>query len=636
MNPKSKRLFARPKTEYGNYGPGTYVPLTVRPTWNQVHLHRLLFHKRYSDYHLLKQVFDFQKQQTKAEWGKFLSEHQTYKSWMTASAFVELKNRLFNKIRQKAAKVNLALFTTFLFYFPVYAGDVSLSGRVVNSQGVGLFSKHVTLYLNNNGAVLQGSTDKEGRYVIAFTPTDIQQEGFLPVGYAVSNNYPNPFNPTTIINVTVPQATYIRIKLYNLLGQDIGATKEKYLSAGTHMVDVKLEEMNEGGGFAEGIYFARIIFDEKYSSVKKLLFIRNSQHAGAFSEVSSNSSGNSFGKTSIEDIIDSIYVNGRSILPTSKTLGVTISGNTNLGNIMVDFAFNVDGKVISTIRYNQPNNHLPNLTVIIDRYSTITDSLGNYSLQIPVGDKNRKMDIIDPSIWTRKKHLYICGDTSNVVEDVLTIEEFPDTVMNFMNYISNRNGTGIYQNLKRFTNKPVFYIVADTAVAWDKEFYYIWSNFIRGKLNDVMKGRKYPEGFLKNVVIQTGTSPLPECTENDYGIDTSSTYGNAVLVTRPCAEGPPPRIISCKTIVGMWPTPMDFDYMKKDLGHELASGLVYMPNRSNDLQSWYNLGNPNYPDKTNPTKTDSLILRYVFSRDTGVDYPDLDYSRSPKNPLGDS
>jgi hypothetical protein len=64
-------------------------------------------------------------------------------------------------------------------------------------------------------------------------------------------------------------------------------------------------------------------------------------------------------------------------------------------------------------------------------------------------------------------------------------------------------------------------------------------------------------------------------------------YGNAAALTNRYGNlvANPPSLDYCETWVGMWPSPMLFSYMKKYLGHELASGLVYMPTRSNDLQS---------------------------------------------------
>src|SRR3989339_812769 len=438
--------------------------------------------------------------------------------------------KLLEKIVDKVSRAGIYLFAALQLALPMksFAEDVSLSGRVVNSQGVGQANKNVVLFLNNNDKKLSGVTGVDGVYVIPFTPSGIRHEYFLPEGYSVSNNYPNPFNPSTNVNITLPERSRVEMKVYDMLAQELGVIVDEELSAGVHYFRLDLEHLINGRDIAEGVYFVRTVIDEQYVKVNKLLFLRNSQHAGSFSEVSSNgSSSNSFGKTSIEDIVDSLQVSGRSILPRSKTLGTVISGNTDLGDVVVDSAFNVDGRLISTIRYDQPNNHLPNLTVIIDGYSALTDSLGMFSVQVPVDSVvpppfsglspwHRKMDIVDPSIWTRKKHLYVRGDASNVIEDVLTREDFPDSVMNFMNELSWRDKGGLYDVIMRFVDKPIFYIVADTTQDFGKNFYNLLSTFVRGTLNDLTKSKKYPLGFLENVVIETGVNPPADDTPSYY------------------------------------------------------------------------------------------------------------------------
>ncbi|MBK7107327.1 MAG: hypothetical protein IPH62_18795 [Ignavibacteriae bacterium] len=272
------------------------------------------------------------------------------------------------------------------------------------------------------------------------------------------------------------------------------------------------------------------------------------------------------------------------------------------------------------------DNFVPNVNVLIDGYKTVADDLGKFSLQIPVGDSLRKLDIFGDDIWTRKKHLYVRSDTSNVVEDVLTLEEFPDSVMTFMNYTSARDAT-VGEYSMRFINPPTFYIVADTLNnSWNKEFASTLKTFIRGELNDVTKGKLFPEGFLKGVNIEVGLIPPPVRTLNYYIIKTSAEYGNAVALTNPYADLTfnPPSIEYCETIFGMYPEP-DMSQIKRLMGHELASGLVYMPFRSNDLQSWYNWGPP--IEVSRATDTDKKILRAVFSRDTGWRTYDTDYYR---------
>src|SRR3989339_18884 len=538
-------------------------------------------------------------------------------------------------------KVAVVAYTASQLAFPVFAGDVSLSGRVVNSHGVGLSNKNVVLFLNNNEKKLNGVTNADGVYVIPFTPSDVRHEYFLPEGYSVSNNYPNPFNPATNVNITLPERSRVEMKVYDMLAQELGTVVDGEYDAGVHGVNVDLEDLVSSP--SQGVYILKTVINDAYANAKKILFLRDSQHAGSFN-FGGVSSNNYFSKVSLQDVVDSMHVNGRSILPTSKSLGVIISGDTDLGDVVVDSAFNVDGKVISTIRYDQPNNHLPNLTVIIDGYSAVSDSLGNFSVQVPVDSVvpppfsglspwHRKMDIVDESIWTRKKHIYIDGDTSNVIEDVLTKADFPDSVMNFLNELSWRDKGGLYDVIMRFVDKPIFYIVADTTQDFGKNFYNLLSTFVRGTLNDLTKSKKYPLGFLENVVIETGVNPPADDTPSYYVIKTSMDYGNASALTGSFSihpDGQPYTPVYAKTTFGVYPEPR-LDIIKKLLAHEILSGLVFMPTRSNDLFSVYNTG-----PSGKIFDTDRLMWKYIFSRDNGVDYPDLDWSRSPKNPWIDN
>jgi hypothetical protein len=235
------------------------------------------------------------------------------------------------------------------------------------------------------------------------------------------------------------------------------------------------------------------------------------------------------------------------------------------------------------------------------------------------------MDISDSSIWLRQKKINIHNDTTNVIEDVLTKTDFPDSVRNYFNKISGRESPNEGAVLTRFINQPIFYIVADTTQQWDKDFTRILSTLIRGTMNDVLKGRKYSEGFLENAVIEVGTNPPAVRTLGYYVIKTSMQYGNAAALTNRYGNlvANPPSLDYCETVFGIYPQP-DSLGIKRLMGHELASGIVYM-NRSDDLISWYNFGPP--ITSANPSKTDTLMLRAVFSRDTGWDMDDKDWSR---------
>ncbi|HIJ13217.1 TPA: hypothetical protein HA371_00585, partial [Candidatus Woesearchaeota archaeon] len=99
------------------------------------------------------------------------------------------------------------------------------------------------------------------------------------------------------------------------------------------------------------------------------------------------------------------------------------------------------------------------------------------------------------------------------------------------NELSWRDKGGLYDVIMRFVDKPIFYIVADTTQDFGKNFYNLLSTFVRGTLNDLTKSKKYPLGFLENVVIETGVNPPADDTPSYYVIKTSMDYGNASALT---------------------------------------------------------------------------------------------------------
>ena len=68
----------------------------------------------------------------------------------------------------------------------------------------------------------------------------------------LEQNFPNPFNPATTITYTIPKSGYVRLAVFNLLGQEVAKIFEGVQSAGTYEVTFSKEEL------PTGIYFYRI------------------------------------------------------------------------------------------------------------------------------------------------------------------------------------------------------------------------------------------------------------------------------------------------------------------------------------------------------------------------------------------
>lgn len=68
----------------------------------------------------------------------------------------------------------------------------------------------------------------------------------IPTEYLLSQNYPNPFNPTTTINYSIPQRSFVTIKVYDALGKEVAAIVNGNKSAGNYNVDFNAGKLVSG------------------------------------------------------------------------------------------------------------------------------------------------------------------------------------------------------------------------------------------------------------------------------------------------------------------------------------------------------------------------------------------------------
>jgi hypothetical protein len=79
----------------------------------------------------------------------------------------------------------------------------------------------------------------------------------LPAHYALLQNYPNPFNPETVIPCQLPEAGYVVIKIYNMLGQEVRTLVDGRMLAGNHKVQWNGRD-ETGRQLDSGVYFIQL------------------------------------------------------------------------------------------------------------------------------------------------------------------------------------------------------------------------------------------------------------------------------------------------------------------------------------------------------------------------------------------
>jgi len=98
------------------------------------------------------------------------------------------------------------------------------------------------------------------------------EENKIPEGYNLENNYPNPFNPTTTINYSIPKGGNVRLEIYNSLGEIVNIIQDSYQDAGNHSIMWTGKDSN-GNSLSSGIYIYRLISND-FVQVKKMTFLK--------------------------------------------------------------------------------------------------------------------------------------------------------------------------------------------------------------------------------------------------------------------------------------------------------------------------------------------------------------------------
>ncbi len=67
-----------------------------------------------------------------------------------------------------------------------------------------------------------------------------------PTEYNLSSNYPNPFNPSTIINYSVKEAGLVKIKVFDILGGEVAELVNETKEAGNFLVEFNAANLPSG------------------------------------------------------------------------------------------------------------------------------------------------------------------------------------------------------------------------------------------------------------------------------------------------------------------------------------------------------------------------------------------------------
>jgi len=161
-----------------------------------------------------------------------------------------------------------------------YGDDAPFKSRYGGGKGSGLIldagSSYDGLYINGK------RTDDQDFYfyrdwrtfyvafdschgVINNTPTSVEDNN--PLQFKVEQNSPNPFNPSTMIQFTIPENNRVTIDIYNIAGQKIQTLVNDMMKAGSHSVTW------DAGKYPSGVYIYKVKAG-KYEKTMKMTLVK--------------------------------------------------------------------------------------------------------------------------------------------------------------------------------------------------------------------------------------------------------------------------------------------------------------------------------------------------------------------------
>ncbi len=163
------------------------------------------------------------------------------------------------------------------FFCTPCLGDFNWNG-ILDIEGCGVESSpsYVNVYAWNTGINYNPSKiyipmwqfNARHNGVYGDLPVGVNtQNNNIPAAFGLYQNYPNPFNPSTVICFDLPQRTFIKLSVYDILGRVIAVLMNGEMNAGSHSITFREE------GLSSGMYFYKLEAGG-FSEVKKMMLVK--------------------------------------------------------------------------------------------------------------------------------------------------------------------------------------------------------------------------------------------------------------------------------------------------------------------------------------------------------------------------
>ena len=164
-------------------------------------------------------------------------------------------------------------YSSFLFYVVDRDAPVTLTNIDVEMSRVSSGNGRLVFQIGNVCIPRNQHLAVNAYYDNTAAGVDVDpDESMIPKKFALYDNFPNPFNPTTQIAVDLPEAASTKITVWNIMGQKVATLHSGDLNAGHHIVNFDGRDQN-GKQLTSGMYFYRVKAG-KYNAIKKMTLLK--------------------------------------------------------------------------------------------------------------------------------------------------------------------------------------------------------------------------------------------------------------------------------------------------------------------------------------------------------------------------
>jgi hypothetical protein len=195
--------------------------------------------------------------------------------------FQEVKAPIVASVRFVISQTGLKTFTAAVAIARTAVPGMTMARNAIvyrrDTEGTGEFLPLPSTY-DSTGTVLTISVTKFGEFIVAVPndpPLAVVPPSAVPREYALQQNFPNPFNPTTTIAFALPEQSYVSIQIYDVTGRSIATLVDGEREAGSYSVAF------DAAGISSGVYFYRIRAHAvsgapgtEFTQVKKFLLMK--------------------------------------------------------------------------------------------------------------------------------------------------------------------------------------------------------------------------------------------------------------------------------------------------------------------------------------------------------------------------